>query len=1086
VLPGNGLYSTAIISFDGVCIPGPMLWKFLTFELDTERRELRDGGVPVAVSPKAFDVLSYLVEHRDRMIPKPELLDAFWTSEVSEAALQKTISQIRKALGGNRGGAFAIKTYHGRGFRFVAVVEGSGSCPEPEPEHDRVGDGDVTHRPLFTVAEQRLAAVLCVRLADGVRGNPDGPNERNGEAQFLATAREVVDRHRGVLLNMLVDGFTAAFGLDIPFEDGTRRAVYCAAALMADIPGPRGGGMPLVAGIDTGRADARAEEDSARWVLPNEIERTAVDLTAGGASGDILLGASAWAQLGGEADVEETAAGFRLVSLGPMRAGIPARPQKRPTRFVGRAAEQAFLASHLAALRAGTGQALTLTGPPGIGKTRLVSEFLDTLDPTGFRVARLQCLPSLTDTPVAPIRDLCRLLFSNLPTGVGIEGVDLDEVDVALLRDLLDDAVTDAPPLQAIPDHTRRQRSRALVDRLMRSVCTEYPHILVFEDIHWIDATSWEYLEELVRSVDRKRMMVLMTTRHLQGPESGDPAGSALQLSPLGHQESMDLLRDIYGGERLDAVASKILVRRAAGNPFFIEELALAAQTGGDPATDLPDTVQAVTAIRIGSLGEDLRSLVFLVAVIGPPAPIELIAALLGLPTADVEERMLRLFRMGFVQAGPDGYTFRHMLINDTAYVMVAPADRKRLHAQIARHLETAGTAGIQRPERLAWHFQEAGEPVRAIPYWVAASRAALHRSARLEAIAFARKGLALIDTKAPDSAANELDLQLCLAPALTALRGFGADAVGEAYGRAQQLNAVIGTPKTAVRVQVGLWIHTWVRGRLTQSLDHAGRLLDLAERAPGPALSLQAHAGKGQVLLHTGEFHDALHHLENGLRAYGGQQPATVPAQNAAVSCSAYAAWVCSALAREEDARRYLTQSQRLSALYANPYAEAIHYALGTGPLMFLGDADSCLTYADRAISVSRQHDFAFWLGTALVLRGWALGRHGRAAAARAAMDEGIAVFEATGAGVQLANWYGLKAETLLISGDVQGGLDAANHALACAESTGDIFFTPRIHATLARLHDALGKPELAALHRHKAAELAGRMGMPAKVYLS
>ena len=99
-----------------------MIYRFQTFELDTERRELRKDGRPVAVPPKAFAVLVYLASNNDRMVSKVELLDRFWPSNVSEAALQTTISQLRKAVDDTRQAQSVIRTYHGHGFRFAAPL----------------------------------------------------------------------------------------------------------------------------------------------------------------------------------------------------------------------------------------------------------------------------------------------------------------------------------------------------------------------------------------------------------------------------------------------------------------------------------------------------------------------------------------------------------------------------------------------------------------------------------------------------------------------------------------------------------------------------------------------------------------------------------------------------------------------------------------------------------------------------------------------------------------------------------------------------------------------------------------------------
>lgn len=1031
-----------------------MIFRFHNLSLDTERRELRDQERLISLTPKAFDVLCYLIEHRARMVTKAELLDAFWSTQVSEAALQKTISLIRKALAQAGKGNDALKTYHGLGVRFVAPVE---QVRQAAVEPDR--------QPV-ALREQRLITALCVRAhGDLFRGET--------ATLFLDPAKESVERYDGRLLRMTVDGFTVSFGLNAIYEDGARRAAHCAldlkalaARLVED-----GADLRLSMGIHTGAGDVSDEARPDDWAPPGTIEQTATRTADLAGCGDIVISAAVQDQLRDEVESTKEAGGYRLIRIAEMQAGVPARPRKSPASFVGRVAELGFLNHNLELVMGGTGQGLALSGPAGIGKTRLVSEFLAGLDAAGCRHIKLQCLPGLCNSPGAPIVHMCRALFPTVP-----DGTLQDDVDAALLHELREDPVERAPVLQALSDHQRRLRSYALVNRMLGALCATQPLVIVIEDTHWIDATSQQFLDAMMREIDAKRLMVLITTRPTDAPALAE---GVLQLSPLGHADSLALLQQNIDVVPLPEATAELLVQRAAGNPFFIEELALAAQVGGDPSHDLPDTVQAVIAVRIGALELSRRMLIYIIAVIGPPAARDLIEALTGLASDEIEATLDHLLRHGFLQVEAGGYAFRHMLIHDTAYAMVAPEERQRLHGEIARLLESAGFSDTARPETLALHHQEAGQTDAALTYWTAASRDALHRSARQEAIAFARGGLKLIDIETRDASKRELDLQLCLASALGALRGYGALEVGEAYNRARVLNGDVGSARAEMRIFVGLWIHAWVRGHLTEALSIAQRLKALCADTEDTARHLQAEASLGQVLVHQGEVETALAHLQAGLRHVAHELPATAPAQNASVACACYAAWATSLTGALEEAHHYVQLSERLSTVFENPFAEAIHHALCSEPMMFMGDAAACLALADRAVTLSRAHSFDFWLGTGLVMRGWALSQMQQPDAAREAVEEGIAVFEATGAQVQLANWYGLKAEIHLAAQEHEDGVAAAEHALQCAHRAEDFFFVPRIHATLAQLHRRRDAPARADEHARESARLAGKFKM-------
>ena len=1033
-----------------------MLFRFGPFELDTERRELRRAGQPVAVQPKVFAVLVYLIGHRDRMVPKAELLDAFWPTNVSEAALQTAISQLRKAVGDSREAQAVIRTYHGQGFRFVAAIEEA-----PAPEDAPSGR--------LSLHESRLVAVLCVRVHDD-GAQALAPDERD---RILTSAhqaaRQIVEAHDGALLHIMLDGFTAIFGRDRIHEDAVRRAVYCATELQAAAATGEMQSAGLIAGfaVDAGQLDIPATDIGADWSPPGAIERRATALADATAGAEILIGETALAHLRSEVETEATPQGARLTAIPRKRAGIPGRGRAALPDLVGRGSELAFLSACLDEARAGRGQAVTLSGPPGIGKSRLVAEFLTRLgDDATAQV--LHCLPGLDNTPFAPVR----ALFRDLDPGT----ID-DPVDQALLRDLRDDGQTADPALQTVTDHQRRQRLLGLIDRLVRRTSGTGPLVIAVEDIHWIDASSRDLFDGLVQQIDGKRLMLVMTTRPGEQAAISD---AILTLSPLGQRESLALLNAIPDLGGIGAAGIETIAQRGAGNPFFLEELAFAALAGGDTTRELPDSVQAVVAARIGALDDRLRALLYVVAVIGPGAPVSLAAQMLDRSGTALEAEIRRLAALGFLRRETDTVGFRHMLISDTAYAMIAPADRARLHGEIAEALNAGGGA---EPETLARHYQEAGETGRALALWSAACRRALRRSAHHEAIAFAEAGIALIDPGMPDCARTELDLQLSMALALTALRGYGAADVGRAYDRAGVLNRTVRSPEVGVQVDIGQWLHNWVLGRLTRAYSHAEALLAAGTRIKVPALLAQAHAAAGEILVHKGKLAEGLAHLEAGLEQLAIAPPGSIPAQNAAVACAAYAGWAAALMGDSAAARAHLVTSEGLRDLNDNPFAAAIHAGLGADLLIFAGDAEGGLALADEGIRISREQNFPFWLGTALVERGWARSRLGAVAEGIADIDEGIAIFEATGAGVQLANWYGFKAEALWIAGQDEDGYEAARHALDRAEETGDLYFTPRIHAVAARICARTGDADAATRHEAAAQTLARDIGVGAHV---
>ncbi|CAN0424967.1 unnamed protein product, partial [Hapterophycus canaliculatus] len=364
-------------------------------------------------------------------------------------------------------------------------------------------------------------------------------------------------------------------------------------------------------------------------------------------------------------------------------------------------------------LSQGTGQGVVLSGPAGIGKTRLLSEFLSTLDGQGFGQVKVHCLPGLSNSPLAPIRELCQTLFAQPPAGTV-----KSDVDVSLHAELLGQTPPDVKVLAALSEYQLKQQTYELINRMLGAFCVKTPLVLAFEDIHWSDVTSRDCLDAIINQADGKRLLVVMTTRPVDIPT---PSEAIIQLSPLGHQDGLKLLHDNMNETRINGQMADDLVRRAAGNPFFIEELALALQSDDSPSPDLPETVQAVISVRIGALDPPARAFLFVLAVIGPEAHADLVTHLLDQPRDLVETTATRLRSMGFVQIEQETYSFRHMLIADTAYAMLAFKDRQKLHHEIAAYLESDAVKWTPRPETLAWHTQEAGDAKKATGYWLKA-----------------------------------------------------------------------------------------------------------------------------------------------------------------------------------------------------------------------------------------------------------------------------------------------------------------------------------------------------------------------------
>ncbi|MEL6265991.1 MAG: transcriptional regulator, partial [Pseudomonadota bacterium] len=237
-----------------------MIYRFNEILLDRGRRELKDGGNPISVEPKVFDVLLYLIEHRDRMVGRDELLDACWSgTHVSDGTLSRCISRVRQAIGQARDAAEPIHTVHGRGYRFIGEVEevDTGTAPEASTPQAAEMAAPATLPGQATAAatampERRQVTILALRLA------PDDPGLESDRERWhaavtglIAGIAPVLTRLQGTLAAHEQDRLTIHFGYPGGAEQATQAAVHAA---WASIDEASMHGVMAAAGIASGQA----------------------------------------------------------------------------------------------------------------------------------------------------------------------------------------------------------------------------------------------------------------------------------------------------------------------------------------------------------------------------------------------------------------------------------------------------------------------------------------------------------------------------------------------------------------------------------------------------------------------------------------------------------------------------------------------------------------------------------------------------------------------------------------------------------------------------------------------------------------
>jgi predicted ATPase/class 3 adenylate cyclase len=1059
------------------------IFLFPPFRLDVRNEQLWRGTQLLALRPKTFAVLRVLVVQAGQLVTQDALLDAVWgPTAVNEAVIRSSIRELRTFLGDTAQHPQFIQTMHRRGYRFIAPVT---VADPPHSVHTPAPEGPL-RAPLAALPapeeatkaptqrslgeEYKLVTVLCCAVTDApALAVQRGPEAMHRLMQaFFAVVQAVMQRYDGTIIHVTGEGCTTLFGAPVGQEDHARRAVLAALDLVQDLRAhPLDQAHAPGIGLHTGLVVVGGATSAPPqfYIAVGDAIHQAGRFQRLAPPGTILMSAATQRLVQTEvrsAVFDTTAHDGQSVS-GPVytvqdltqrRAGVVGQGTRYRSRFAGRTRELAVLHERLAHVVQGDGQVVSIVGEPGIGKSRLLMEFHRSLAGQSVTYREGHCLPYSTTTPYLPVRDLfCQ--------GCGITEADGPEVITAKVRQSLADAhltpedntpfllqLLDVPVDDTWQERFSPQQRKGLTFALLRHLVMadsrHQPLVLVVENLHWIDATSEEWLTALVEHLAGVAILLLVTHRPgYQPPWLAQAVVTQVALPRLLPEDSRVVVQSVLPTPSLPASLLQTIVATAAGNPFFLEELAWAVRERA-PQTALPgipDTIQAVLAARMDRLPPSEKRLLQTAAVIGTEVAVPLLQALGELSEEAIQQGLRHLQAMEFLYETSlfleQVYTFKHVLTHEVAYGGLLQERRRGLHARIAQALlerfpETAET----RPELLAQHYTAAGVHDQAIRYWEKAGQRANERSAYREAISHLTTALDLLVTL-PESRARsqqELGVQMALGMALKATKGTVAPEVEQTYARARTLCEQVGEPPQLFRVLWGLWSVHRLRGEAQTARTHGEDLLRLARRLHDPDLLLEAHHALWTTLFYSGELAAIRPHLAQGLRLYEPQRhrahAALYSGHDAGVCCRTMAALSLWCSGYPDQALASMQAALDLAQQLAHPWtlANALHWAAVLHHLR--REALLAQTCAEAAITIATDQALPEVLGMATFLQGWALAACGHGEDGRAQLRQSLAASRAIGAMAFQPYYLTLLAEVSAQAGQTTEGLEALTEA--------------------------------------------------------
>jgi DNA-binding winged helix-turn-helix (wHTH) protein/tetratricopeptide (TPR) repeat protein len=1025
---------------------------FGPFYLDGTDDGLWRGPQRCQLTAKASAVLRYLVEHPNRLVRRTTLMAAVWPDvHVSDWALTTCIREIRHVLGDVAKAPRYIATVHRQGYRFIAPVTVADTPPPlsiseapRQPPRSAPPAPEVSQSPPTAAVldeEHKLVTILCCALADApTLAARLGPERLYRLLQtIIGLVQEVLPPYGGTLTLVTSAGFTAIFGAPLAQEDHARRAVSVALELrqrLHDFPALRaqlaGEVLALGMGLHSGLVVVGS--------LGNDLQRlstavgeplyVATRLQQQAAPGTLLLSAATYVLV--QAEVRAAPCGtldmdgqptpmplYTLQGLLRRHAGVTGRGLRAVSPFVGRERELALLHDCLAAVRTGQGQVVGLVGEPGMGKTRLVTEFCRSLAGQAVTVVVGQCLSYGQATPYLPVRALlrqvCGLAEGDEAAGhtaavqhrLHASGLTA-EGDVALLLHLLDLPVAPACLARRSPE-ARQVRTFALLRHLVVHAAQPQPLVLVVENVHWIDPTSAAWLLSLVERLAGAAILLVGTCRPgYPLPWGAHTAGTQVALPPLRGPDSRAVVQAALGAAVLPEARLRALLASAMGNPFFLEELAWHAVAHDQPDTPgaVPETVQAVLAARMDRLPPAAKRLLQVAAVIGMDVSCPLLQALAEQPEERLQQSLAHLQAAEFLyetRLFPEpSYTFKRALTHEVAYNSLLLERRRGLHARLVEALEALASERVaEQVERLAHHALRGEVWGKAVTYCQQAGARAYDRAAFREAVAAFEQALQALAHLPEDGNTRVLAIELrdALGNVLPTLGEYGRCLA--LLGEAKTLARALDDRTRLVRVLAGMSHIRRITGDPDGATTVGQQALELATALGDSALQVQASYNLGRIYDTIGAFGRAAELMRRNVEAMdrASGTSSTVLRIQLRLQSRAWLARILGALGAFAEGRRHGEEALRLTMLEGRGNTPIIvHGSLGS---LYLaqGNLEHAIRVLEQGLALCRASGNRDWLTGIMASLGSASALQGRLAEGRALLEEAIREEISTGA---------------------------------------------------------------------------------------
>lgn len=1008
------------------------------------------------------------------------------------------------------------------------------SIHERETEAVAVAARDDDASPLRSLRpggrqQRQLTIMACHLIVAMTLSEERDPEDVHDQIiAFHQVAANIAAQFHGFVAQHQGNGVLIYFGYPAASEHDAERAVRAGLAIVDAVQmlnAPAGAAPRASAGIATGLVvigEKPGPGDMRQHVAIGETPDLATRLQTAAAPGEVAIAASTRRLLGqlfdyrALPDIEvkglpQPVSAWQVLGEAVGVSRFDARRADSLSALVGRQEEIELLLRRWSQATSGAGRVVLLSGEPGIGKSRIVESVLATLANERHSRLRYYCSPHHTHSALYPfITQLERAANFEPGSGAGARVDRLEALlkptttnlprDVALIAELVGVPMDGRYPVLAIsPQQKREMTLDALLNQLSGGTAQK-PVLIVVEDAHWIDPTSLDLLDAMVARAANLPLLLLVTVRpEFQSSWVGQPHVTMLPLSRLGRSDSAGIIGGVTRDKVLpDAVIDQIL-SRTDGIPLFIEELTrtlleqelLREASDGHvldgplPPLAIPATLQASLAARLDLLGA-VKEVASIGAAIGREFSYELIAAASALAPVDLDAALERLTASGLVtrRGTPPqaSYSFKHALVQDTAYVTMLKSRRRQLHADIARALvERFPALAEGQPEIVAYHFTEAGLAREATDHWIKAGRLAHAQWANREAASFFERALRVIETLPETRATMEqaIDLRFDLKTSLFPLGQFAriASYLREAEALAKRLD----DPRRLCLASIHMCQTLGLSGNPQDAVKFGRGAQLLADSLGDISLRVAASLFVGTACFSTLYYGEAESHFLNVLELLEGElslQQFSL-AGFPAVSARSFLTRIYADQGKFERGIVHGEEGIRLAEAVDHPYSLAIACWCLADLLATRGELRRAVVLLERGLTVARKWNLPFLVAGNSGSLGYAYSRLGRIAEGLPLLEQALKVFEKMGHRFAQALFLAPLGEACMLAGRHADALKFAGQALALARENGQ---RTGEAAALHLLGEASGRdssPDQAEGYYREALALAGELDM-------